>query len=834
MTSLACVGATAACLAVTAFPCALERLLHPSMRNADFGSIFALMGAFVLPVVPVCADAQTPETSEKTVCAVSPNATPVQAVVRVTDRSSAALVHAAVELRCGATVLNGITDEKGEVSFTVRPGRYSLLARMPGFADEARPIELPAATGPAQVALSVGSATDVINVTADTGFVPFASNAGSKTNALLVEVPQSISIVNEQEMRARGVITVNEALRYTPGVQADQFGVEPRFDWLEIRGFAAQTFGIYRDGMRFNSLSGKLDPFELESVEVLKGPSSVLYGEVPPGGLINQVTKRPQSERSTEISGVFGSFNRRQGQVDTTGAIDHAQVWRYRVLGLLRDADTQTEFTQDNRRLIAPELAWHPSERTNVTVLADYQHDRTKWSQFLPANGTLYNTNPNGIIPVNTFVGDPAFDDVHRNQGSTAYTADHLFGDGWDVHSSYRYQYINFKGQTLFGGGFDGDSTTNVSRYLFATPNTNYINTTDNRALRRFGVGSKVEQTVLFGYDFQRLEQRATSSYLFGVNDINIFHPVYGGATIPTGAPYLDNDSILNQSGLYAQDQIKIQQHLVFTLGGRQDFAKNTIANFLPGGANFERLDERFTGRVGVSYLLGSGVVPYFAYSTSFLPNAGTYVFDEATGVSDTPAVPSNARQVEGGVKFQPRTWNSFLTASVFQINETGVLVADGSFNEHQSGEVRSRGVELEGVASVAHGLNLHAGYTLTATNNLNDVTPANVGKWLPQTPRNQVSALADYTISRGRFAGVGGNFGVRFVGANAADSANTFFIPNYALLDGSLRFGYRRTLFSVNATNLADKRYVATCTSVTACYYGYVRNVIGTATYRF
>ena len=132
--------------------------------------------------------------------------------------------------------------------------------------------------------MAVGSATDVVNVTSDLGFVPYASNAGSKTNALLVEVPQSISIVNEQEMEARGVLTVDEALRYTPGVTADQYGVEPRFDWLEIRGFAAQTFGIYRDGMRFNSLAGKLDPFELESVEVLKGPSSVLYGEVPPGG----------------------------------------------------------------------------------------------------------------------------------------------------------------------------------------------------------------------------------------------------------------------------------------------------------------------------------------------------------------------------------------------------------------------------------------------------------------------------------------------------------------------------------------------------------------------
>jgi iron complex outermembrane receptor protein len=681
--------------------------------------------------------------------------------------------------------------------------------------------------------MDLGSATDTVNVSGDTGFVPYASNAGSKTNALLIEVPQSISIVSQQEMEARGVITVNEALRYTPGIQADEYGVEPRFDWLKIRGFDAQTFGIFRDGMRFNSLAGKLDPFELDSVEVLKGPSSVLYGEIPPGGLINQVTKRPQAERSTNIEGDFGSYDRREGTFDTTGSFDRGETLRYRLLGLVRDSNTQTNFTPDNRRLIAPALTWRPSERTNLTILADYQHDDSKWSQFLPANGTLYNTNPNGIIPVSTFLGEPNYDKVTRDQGSIGYTGDHLFSDGWNLHSNYRYQYIDFKGQTIFGGGFDGNSTTNVLRYLFATPNTNRFHTVDTRGLRRFKA-ENWEQTVLFGYDYQHINQRATSYYLFGVNDLNIYHPVYGQTPIPTGAPYLNDNSLLQQHGLYAQDQIKYRSHLIFTLGGRQDFAKNDITNFIAGESNYSHLDERFTGRVGVTYLTASGIAPYFAYSTSFLPNAGTYTYNATTGLSTTPAIPSDARQIEGGVKIQPRTSNSFITASIFQINETNVLVADSNFNEHQDGEVRSRGVELEGVASLAHGFNLHAGYTLTATDNLNDVTSANIGKWLPQTPRSQVSAFADYTRASGRFTGLGGNFGVRFVGANAADAANSFFIPNYSLIDGGVRFGYRRTLFSINATNLTDKRYVATCTGLAACYYGYARNVVGTAKYRF
>jgi iron complex outermembrane recepter protein len=774
-----------------------------------------------------------PDAAQSSEAACSYSAqTPTSPVsVRVTDPTGAVIEHAEVKARCGATVIAGITGNDGQVVLDLRSGAYILVTRAPGFADKTSNVVAPAGTT-LLMQMDLSAATDTITVAADSGFVPYASNAGSKTNALLIEVPQSISIVNQQEMEARAVVTVNEALRFTPGIQADEYGVEPRFDWLKIRGFDAQTFGIFRDGMRFNSLAGKLDPYELESVEVLKGPSSVLYGQIPPGGLINQVTKRPEAERSTSIEVQFGSYDRVQGGIDTTGSFDRNDVFRYRVIGLIRNSNTQTNFTPDDRRLLAPSVTYHPSERTHLTLLADYQHDSSKWSQFLPAAGTLY-PNPNGVIPVSAFLGEPNYDKVTRNQGSVAYTGDHLFRDGWNLHSNYRYQYIDFKGQTIFAGGFSGSSLTNVSRYWFATPNTNRFNTVDTRGLRRFTTGNW-EQTVLFGYDYQHINQRATSYYLFGVGDLNVYHPVYGATTIPTGAPYQNNNSLLQQHGLYAQDQIKYRNHLVVTLGGRQDFAQNDITNFIAGGTGYSHLDARFTGRVGVTYLTDSSIAPYFAYSTSFLPNAGTYVYNPATKLSTTPAVPSDARQIEGGVKIQPRNVNSFFTASVFQINETNVLVADSSYNEHQDGEVRSRGVELEGIASLSHGLNLHAGYTLTVTDNVDDVTAANIGKWLPQTPRNQTSALADYTRLGGRFAGLGGNFGIRFVGANAADAVNSFFVPNYTLYDASLRFGYRHTQFSVNATNLADKRYVATCTGLTACYYGYARNVIGTAKYRF
>ncbi len=284
----------------------------------------------------------------------------------------------------------------------------------------------------------------------------------------------------------------------------------------------------------------------------------------------------------------------------------------------------------------------------------------------------------------------------------------------------------------------------------------------------------------------------------------------------------------------------------MLTVGGRQDFANNTITDKTQYRNNFAHDDKRFTGRVGATYLTDFGIAPYVAYSTSFLPNAGTFVYNSTTGLSTDPAKPSDAKQIEAGLKFQPRSGNSFITASFFNITQTNVLVADSAFNQHQDGEVRSRGFELEGIASMGRGLNLHAGYTLTATNvNSSPQQTYAVNTWLPQTPRNQASGLVDYTQRGGRFAGVGGNFGVRFVGTNLSNDPasaaaigsagnDSFYIPKYTLMDAGLRFGFRHTLFTVNATNLTDKRYVATCGGLAYCYYGYARNVIGTAKYRF
>jgi iron complex outermembrane receptor protein len=739
--------------------------------------------------------------------------------VSVLDPSGAALTDARIRLSCGTVSVTGRTGADGVAHLSLLPGTWLLTVQSDGFAAENRAVTVESSIkSPLVVSMRVGSAADSVTVTADAGYVAYSSEAGSKMDVPLIEVPQSISVVNQQELKSRNVTTVNEALRYTPGVQADEYGVEQRYDWLKIRGFTADTYGVFRDGMRWNSLAGKMDPYELESVEIIKGPSSVLYGEAPPGGLVNLVTKRPPLEALRELRMQFGSYDSRQVQDDFGGPIGHSGIWSYRLTGLVRNSGTQVDYTPDNRRMIAPALTWRPTPRTTVTAMGDWQHDKTRWSQFLPASGTLYNDNPNGVIPVDTFVGEPGWEKVIRDQASLGYTADHHFVDGWGLHQNFRYQHANFQGSTVYGVGFVAGSSELLNRFAVTYPQWNDIYTVDTRSTRRFTKGIW-EHAVLAGYDYTHLSTKTRAGFAV-VDPINVFHPVYGAA-IPAMVSYNDTDVLLDQHGAYAQDQIKLKQHLVFTLGGREDWAIDDVKNLASNTATHQK-DAKFTGRAGITWLTSAGIAPYFSYSTSFQPTAGVNYYGQ-------PYKPSNGKQEEVGVKLQPRTWNGFFTASFFNIDQTNVQTTDPAnpLNSVQTASVNSRGVEFEALANVARGLNLHAGYSLVRTD-------AGAGAWLPQTPRNQASLLADYTASEGALRGFGGNAGVRFVGQGMGDSANTIAIPNYTLFDGAVRYRWRAAQLGLNATNLFDRRYVATCTGLAYCGYGFARNVTGAVEYHF
>lgn len=275
-------------------------------------------------------------------------------------------------------------------------------------------------------------------------YVPKNTATGTKTDTPLKEVPQSISVVGAEQIRDQGAQTAQDALRYTAGVTADAYGLDSRVDGSFIRGTTAAE---YLDGMRrtLGSYTNnyRIDPFFLERIEVLRGPASVLYGQASVGGIINSVSKRPQTEEGGEISVEYGTFDFKQVKFDMTGPITSDKKWSYRLTGMARDADTQVDYVEDDRYAIQPAITYRPDGNTTITVLGHFQKDHTgSTQQFWPHVGTIFPNASGNYIAQNRFVGEPD-DKYDTNVASGTLLVEHKFNEVFKLQHSSRYADIH-------------------------------------------------------------------------------------------------------------------------------------------------------------------------------------------------------------------------------------------------------------------------------------------------------------------------------------------------------------------------------------------------------
>lgn len=670
------------------------------------------------------------------------------------------------------------------------------------------------------------------------GYVATRSATGTKTDTPLIETPQSISVITSDQMQAQGVQNLGQALRYTPGVTGELFGVDNRGYGIQIRGFRDLSDSIfYKDGL---SLKGTafttfvpLDPYGAERIEVLRGPASVLYGQGEPSGIINYVTKRPLDKPFREVEFGAGNFNHYDGKFDFSGPVNQEKTLLYRLTGVVRDTDTQVDFVNQKRVFIAPALTWKPDVDTTLTILSHYQRDKNGWGlQFLPAQGTVL-PNPNGHIPSNRFVGEPSFDSYEPTQYSVGYLFEHRANDIWTLRQNARYAGLDNPNQPLvYGAGLQADLRTYDRFGDFGRSKLDTV-AIDNQAQAKFATGPLVH-TLLLGLDHQRYTIK-DFGMSFDALPIDIFNPVYGQPVTP-GAPYRDTDQRQGQTGLYVQDQIKLGGW-VLSLGGRQDWA-NTKTDDLLGGTTSTQSDRAFTYRAGLLYHFDNGVAPYVSYATSFLPVLSA----DAAG---KPFLPQTGEQYEIGVKYQPPGWRAFVTVAAFDLTKQNVLTTDpnNQLFQVQTGEIRSRGIEVEMVASLNSELDLKAAYTYLDTKITAD-NDGNVGKTPYGVPRHSFALWADYTIRRGTFSGLGFGAGVSYIGETFGTDANTyqidgniypFIIPSITLADAAIHYDWGQFRFAVNAKNIFDKEYVSTCSSFEfGCFYGERRRVIGSVRYRW
>ncbi|MET4328434.1 iron complex outermembrane receptor protein [Bradyrhizobium sp. i1.15.2] len=660
------------------------------------------------------------------------------------------------------------------------------------------------------------------------GFVATRSGTATKTDTPLIETPQSVSVVTTDQVRNQGAVSIGEALRYTAGVSGDvNGGSDTRFGALQIRGFDTTMSGLYVDGLRIPSSNyvhfNGLDPYGAERLEVLKGPSSAMYGGSGTGGILNYVTKLPTAQQFGEVSISGGSFNRYQGQFDVGGPANKDGTVLWRLTGVVRDGETQVDFTKDNRVFIAPAVTFKPNEDTTITILANYQRDRAGWGlQFLPASGTVWPNNGR-TIPVSFFAGVPSFNAFNTEIATAGYQLSHNFTDNITFRQNLRYAYQHNEEKVFFGGAYTDEAAGQLAR--FGSYSNSYINSfaVDNQLQGKFTTGF-LSHTTLVGIDYRNTSFRDTA---FGVTtsapEINVFNPVYS-YDWTMGAMSDDTGVKQSQVGLYAQDQIKLGR-LSFQLSGRQDFVTTQVDSGV-FNTSVAKDASAFTGRAALMYNFDNGIAPYFSYSESFLPVL-------ATGPSGQLLNPETGVQYEVGVKYQPIGWNALFTFAAFDLTRDNVVTFAPPLNiAEQTGQVKSRGLELEGTMSLADGWNLRAAYAYVDAMVTQD--PVNVGKAPVTVPLNRASLWNDYTLQTEPLAGLQFGGGVRYVGATWGDDANTFKVGSSTVLDALLAYTRDNWRLSLNVTNLADTRYVAACYSLSGCFYAEGRKAIGKLTYRW
>lgn len=696
---------------------------------------------------------------------------------------------------------------------------------------------------------------DTINVTAssapeaaqESAWGPAATIAakhsatGTKTDTPLVKTPQSVSVVTREEMDMKQPVTVKEALGYTPGVFASR-GSSNTIDAMAIRGFTSVNTNQYLDGIKLqgdNYSEVSMDPYMLERVEVLRGPSSVLYGKSNPGGVVSMVSKRPTTEPLKEVQFKMGTDNLYQTGFDFSDAIDDAGVYSYRLTGVARSQDAQQEMAKEKRYSIAPSFSWRPDDKTDFTFLSNFQNDPDAgYYGWLPREGTVvpyYDANGKAHKLPTDFNEGEAGNRMSRNQKMVGYSFAHQFDDTWTVRQNLRYTKLDTEYKSVYGFGYLGNG--NITRSYVQSKEKLANFDVDTQAQAKFGTGD-IDHTVLAGVDYMRMRNDIDADY-GSASNLNLANPQYGNGNVSLYFPY----EILNrqeQTGLYVQDQAEWNKWIL-TVGGRYDFAKSSTFTRTTNSAS-QINDEQFTWRGGLNYLFDNGISPYFSYSESFEPTAG------ATK-EGKPFDPSMGKQYEAGIKYIPNDRPISLTAAVYQLTKDKNLTAnpaDAAFSV-QSGEIRSRGVELEAKAAVNANINVTASYTYTDAKYTHDTNFE--GKRPVEVPANMASLWADYTFHETALSGLTVGSGVRYVGAsssfytangvNASRENEAFNVSSYTLVDATVkydlgRFGLPDSSVGLNINNLLDREYVASCYRDYACYWGSDRQVVATATFRF
>lgn len=640
------------------------------------------------------------------------------------------------------------------------------------------------------------------------GYIAQQTATGVKAGVPLTEVPMSVSVVTQQELVDRSPTQVEEALNYLPGITSSVWGVDDRFDQFLIRGFDVGPTGVFRDSLpnKVLNFSGfTIEPFMIERIDVLRGPSSVLYGEIDAAGMINIISKRPKFERFTEAMASYGSYDTAQIGLDT-GDSNAAGTLAWRFTGLARDGANEVDGSEDDRNLLALGVTWAPSDATSVTFLTNWQKDNLTPNSFLPVAGEDYDIAA-GPLPDSFVFSQSDYNKLETEQFSFGWQAQHQHSDALTLVQNARYAQQSTNYNHLYFAGMVDDTTMDFA--AFAVPEDASILALDNQAIYTSTIGG-VENTLLVGLDLSLQEVDGTAAWESGYL-IDVTAPSYDFPVVDP-AVYQDQKSSVGQAGLYIQDHAVFSNGVTVTGGLRQSWVENRTEDNLTGTTD-SQYDTPLTGMLGATYDLGNGVVPYASYTQSFNTNIGTTY-------EGTQFEPTRGEQYEVGVRYAPSA-DMMLSAALYDLTKSNVLTADPDNEGYnvQTGEIRHRGLELEARGNLTEEISILAAYSYIDSEILqsNDGDQGNENYLVP----NQTASLWGQYDFTGLLDGLGLGAGVRYVGESWGDTANTRSVDDYVIADLAIRYGWDGFIARLGVTNLFDEEYYATCDAYVGCILG-------------
>lgn len=620
------------------------------------------------------------------------------------------------------------------------------------------------------------------------------ASAVLRSDAPLFETAQSISVISEKQLEQKQAKTLSEALQGVAGVTAGQYGRRGWDDFI-IRGQVSSS-QTYIDGLRIQASDNVLraeDISGLESIEVVKGPTSVGFGLALPGGLVNLTTKRPQAETAYKGTLSYGSYGLKEGTFDLNYAPNNTDKGAFRVVGRVSDQDDPTDHVYFKNYYIAPSYNFDLGDKDDLSVIASYQRREYVRQQGIPYSGGNYKKYSHSL-----FFGDPDYGydvDVYRLGSNYA----HYFDNAWTFKQNFAVTKTETLGDSILASG---RSTLPTIKRAINNQDKQDINyTLDNNLQRNFNF-EYINYDVMVGLDMMRERSdyyRRTDT----INDFDVNNPSYGNISIKKVGLPTEEITYSQYAGLYLRNTIKIDDDWIIGLSGRHDWTQVEIDNILTNTTT-KNSDNAFTGSASVMYRINDMFAPYISYATSFMP-----VTD--SGENGSLLDPEEGKQAEVGVKFQGLNQRLQGYVAYYDLTRQNVTEADASGNfSIQTGEQVTKGFETELSAALTDQWNLTATYSYIPTAKITESeTSSDIGKRINHVPKNAASLSTQYFFADEQ---LGWNIGAsaNYQGERTAQRG-TDYVPlsSYTLYDVSAGYEAKNWGAKFSVKNLFDKEYL-------------------------